>query len=109
MEYKKLPPTEVLWEYFIYAPLTGKLYWRKSPGGGVRKGDEISSKEKYNKVSLHGSSFKVHRLIWKFMTCKDPGIWLVDHRHDVINGVYKSNQWWNLRLANKSQNRACRH
>ena len=99
--YKALPPASELWEMFDYKPLTGDLVSKKSagnaPAGTVRGGIE---KHGYGIVSIQKSIFKRHRIIWMWVTGKDPGANLIDH----INEKRADNRWGNLRLATRGQN-----
>lgn len=97
---KPLPPVEILREYLDYDPETGIVRWKKKPARNVEVGDEVGSYYEYRRVSVKGSGYPVHRLIWKLVTGDDPGVFEIDH----INGVRDDNRWCNLRLADRCKN-----
>ena len=91
-------------ELFSYDPEEGILRWRKRPMGrntsliaGYLK--ENPDKPHYWVVMVNYKNYKVHQIIWVYMT----GSWpekLIDHKdRDGTN-----NKWSNLRLATNSQN-----
>lgn len=93
-----LPSLERLNELFRYDPDTGHLY-RQSNDTQVR--GKVGAG--YLSVSIkHGlgyRSLRVHRIIWKMMTGKDPeGV--VDH----INHIRDDNRWKNLRDITQEEN-----
>jgi hypothetical protein len=89
MIFKPLPSQEHLRAEFSYEPETGVLMRRKS-----RNNKPL--------VPLKGKpdGYKVHRLIWMWMTGEDPGHLLVDHR----DRNHLNNRWNNLRLSDYSGN-----
>lgn len=100
--YRPLPPAEELWELFEYRPLTGQLLWRKPTSNRVKAGDVVGSPGRNNgiDVRLHGSLYRAHRLVWRWVTAHDPGQMELDH----INGNRQDNRYQNLRLATRAQN-----
>ena len=102
--YKPLPAAEDLWEWFSYNPLTGNLHWRIKPAIAVNL-DQIAGgvTGKYLMTKLERSCFVNHRLIWKWVTAKEP-CKTIDHRD--LNPA--NNCFWNLREATRSQQNANR-
>ena len=84
-EAKPLPPAAVLWDRYSYNPLTGELF---SSQGAL----DAPSDSGYKRVVIQNSLFPQHRVIWKWVTGKDPQQF-IDH----INQDKKDNRWWNLR------------
>lgn len=84
-----------------YSPETGVLLWRKTKGSRARAGDALGSRDAhgYLTVRIDGESYKVHRLVWIWVTGSEPPEW-IDH----INGDRLDNRFCNLRLATRSQN-----
>ena len=87
-------------EYLAYDPLTGELWWKKSPHGLIPVGTPAGSlsPKGYLKVRTGGRCFFVHRVAW-FLTY---GEWpqLLDHRDgDTLNNRLK-----NFRIADNQQN-----
>jgi len=100
--YLPLPPASDLWEIFDYKPLTGELVWKKT-----RRTDRIGkvvgslNKAGYLSTVVGGKMYQLHRLIWVWLYGSDPGAIEVDHKdRDKLN-----NRWYNLRLADWTQNR----
>jgi len=103
-----MPSRKRLQRIFFYSPSTGVLYWRRRRPG-TKSSNVFNAKfalkaagtlqvQGYLSVEIAGSAFKVHRIIWKLMTGKDPE-W-IDHKdRDRSN-----NRWPNLRNASQSQN-----
>ena len=92
-------------ELFSYDPEEGILRWRKLPNkrcksliAGYRKQDN-SRAMAYWVVMVNYKNYKVHQIIWVYMTGKWPDR-LIDH--EDLNG--ENNKWSNLRLATQSQN-----
>lgn len=97
--YRSLPPAPELWDLYDYKPLTGELV-RKRCVRGARAGSTVGSRDKDGYLVCGAHSYKVHRLIWKWVTGKEPI--LIDH----YNNVRTDNSWHNLRAASETQNHA---
>ena len=98
-----LPSYEKVRELFDYDPRTGLLYWRKARSNikagsvaGAKRGDEG-----YLQVSIDNKLYRVHLIIWVWMTGFEPTL-MIDHE----NTIKSDNRWINLREATKSQNMA---
>lgn len=88
-------------EQLHYDPLTGWLMWKVAkprvyPG---KRAGNING-HGYRSIEVCGFKFIEHRLIWWWMTGKDPGNKYVDHK----NRKTADNRWKNLRLATHGQN-----
>lgn len=100
--YLPLPPAADLWETFDYKPLTGELVWKKT-----RRTDCIGktvgspNKSGYLVTVVEGKMYQLHRLVWVWVHGEDPGAIELDHR----DRVRTNNRWYNLRLADFTQNR----
>lgn len=105
---KPLPPAEVLEEWFLLDPSTGRLYWRKKPAKQVPSGREAGWKQMHGPLhprwSIHvpgHSRFLRSRLVWKMTTGNDPkGI--IDHRNgnsldDRFENLLDTDHSWNNR------------
>jgi uncharacterized membrane protein len=112
-----LTPSDVK-ELITYDPVTGKAWhnhrdvkwfkngkqsaeWVCKRWNSTYAGKEIVRKDFYGYISpvIKAVSFKLHRLIWAYMT----GEWPkgdIDH----INGKRDDNRWENLRDVSRSQN-----
>lgn len=114
MAAKPLPDIAYLRECFTYDPETGVLRWRGRPREhfadlrsyvvcNIRDAGQVagssSDPQEHLRVCVGGVSFKISRIIWKFMTGSDPVV-QIDH----INGDYWDNRWANLREATHAQN-----
>ena len=86
--YKALPPASELWERFEYNPLTGVLYRNGKPAGCKRN-------DGYWCISVAGTLYLRHRLVYGWVNGVDPGAFIVDH----ANRVPGDDKSWNLRLA----------
>lgn len=102
--YKPLPPAEELWETFHYRPLTGELIyaqaaWNKQFRIGTVAGATDRYGYRYLLARNWGGAFKIHRIVWCWMTGADPGDQTIDH----VNLNPSDNRWHNLRLADLNQ------
>lgn len=98
----KLPPQHHLQELLHYQPETGDLFWKVSKKG-VTAGTMVSpapNAKGYKFVMIDGCHYKQHRVIYKLMTGKDPGLKKVDHRDRNTS----NNRWSNLRLGTQGDN-----
>lgn len=88
----ELPPAEQLWDLFDYDPFTGFLIHRTTRSRA--KIDEIAGKHsstQYIQLGINGITYAAHRVVYKWVTGKDPeGI--LEHKDD--NG--RNNRFWNL-------------
>lgn len=108
---KPLPSQQYLRECFAYAPHTGKLTWKKRPKhhfphvgtmvytNKMWAGKPVSlvkHKKPSGRIYLHilinSKKYPVHRIIFKWMTGRDPN-GVIDH----INRDPSDNRWHNLR------------
>lgn len=122
MKVKPLPLVEFLDECFEYEASTGKLYWKRRPLEHFERprefpaysaqreckrwntryaGQEVGvpSDDGHLHVRLQGTSYFVHRVIWKLVTRMEPPE-LLDHRDQIPD----NNRFRNLRPASESQN-----
>lgn len=112
---KKLPPVEYLRECFDYNPETGVLTWKHRPRGhfettrefinwnrkydGKRAGRKSFGSRFYRHVSIDGTSYTEHRLIWFYCHGVRPV-----HEIDHINRCRSDNRICNLRDVTSSEN-----
>jgi hypothetical protein len=114
MRANKLPTQAYLKECFHYNKRTGTLRWKHRPvthfstsAQAARTNSRQAGKEAgsvmhgHLAVFVNGTSFYVHRVIWRMVTGDDPGLLEVDHR----NTNRQDNRWKNLRLATGLQQR----
>ena len=103
---KPLPSQSDLQRDFTYYPATG-LFVRHKPSHSRENNTRINlskgycgstSKKGYITMSYNNRTYQAHRLIWKYMTGKDPEI--MDH----INGDRFDNRWRNLRNVDATLN-----
>ncbi len=105
--YKALPPASELWELFDYKPLTGELVWNNHPRYKAWKGRVAGSvySNGYTTIELKRKGerqrFTAQRVIWTWVTAKDPGTVHVDHR----DNNKANNRFWNYRLGTPKQNK----
>lgn len=98
-----LPPCSLVRELFDYEPATGILRWKVkraqmeigSAAGALR------GPNGYLQVSINRKLYRVHLIIWLWMTGREPNAFL-----DHIDMAKSNNRWANLREATKSQNQA---
>ncbi len=99
---------EYIREIFSYDPDEGLLRWRncsgrygRFPAGSIAGGINGGANGGYRCVTVDGKMYRVSRLIWVYMKGEWPPV-QVDHEdRDRLN-----DKWYNLRLANGSQNKA---
>lgn len=99
---KKIPVEKLLW-FFEYSKEEGKLYWKNHWDKKTRTkflGKEAgrTNQINYRSVSIGGTHYFIHRLIFAIETGQYPEN--VDH----INGNTLDNRFVNLRAANRRQN-----
>ena len=86
-----MPSQATLRKHFTYDPKTGALVKTNGKCGYI-------ATTGYRHIYFHGRTWLAHRLIWKWMTGKDPPI--IDH----INRIRIDNRWSNLRIVDSTQN-----
>lgn len=96
---KPLPPAQRLWELYDYKPLTGELVLRVKRGRPV----QASTKRIYRGVTVDGTGYQAHRVIWKWITGLEPAPYL-----DHVNRNKHDNRVWNLREVSSGENVANR-
>ncbi|MBB1519789.1 HNH endonuclease [Pseudomonas sp. SR9] len=100
---KPLPPLEELERCFRIDPTAPSGLTRiGSPGrkqGKLGATGGIGS-DGYWRVNFHGSSYRIHRIIWALENGRDPGELLVDH----IDGNPLNNATNNLRACTDAEN-----
>lgn len=103
-----LPPVEYLRECFSYNRKSGVLRWKTRPRShfATLRGWQIWNPKNAGKIAgaLHGKGYRqvkvgpeiylAHRVIWKFVTGREPPATL-DHKH----GDRLNNAWRELRAA----------
>ena len=97
---KRTPSRERLEELFYYDRHTGNLIRRKSQGN--QKAGSIAGlvhTNDYTRVSVDGTHYFAHRLIYKMVMGCEP-LNFLDH----ADGNRQNNRWSNLREATHSQN-----
>lgn len=95
---------EKLKQWMHYDPTTGVCTRLRAFKGPCSVGDVLGKKSKgkendYLSVDLAGGRYKLHRLIWVYMTGSFPEF-EVDHE----NGVRYDNRWKNLRPCGRVHN-----
>ncbi|EGG2795312.1 HNH endonuclease [Salmonella enterica subsp. enterica serovar Kentucky] len=92
-------------DVFIYDCNTGKLLWKHSKGGWVKRGVEaggLNKSQGYRRVRVNGVLIDVHRIVWDMNYPDDtlkPG-----EEIDHINHVRDDNRLSNLRKVSRSVN-----
>jgi len=101
MQYIELPDAEYLNSVFKYDRVSGKLYWKKRVANCVTIGSEAGWKSrKYLQVTLNGTHYYVHRIIWKMVCGTIPNNKQIEHNdRNRLN-----NAWHNLKLVDQSTN-----
>jgi hypothetical protein len=100
----QLPSQAVLRRTFAYSPTTGELIWLVQSGRAKPSQVAGCMSHGYLQTKLNGVQYRVHRIIWKLVTGKDPHPLQIDH----ADGNPLNNRWENLRLAtveDQSRNR----
>jgi hypothetical protein len=106
---RPLPPLELVRELFDYDKESGIVTWKTPRTNRVKKGNAVGVRCKSNckdylkvGISYNGghAGYKLHRVIWLFVTGEDPGLLQIDH----IDGNGLNNSFANLRIANGSEN-----
>lgn len=88
----------LLKKFFNYDPITGLLTW-KLPTKKHKIGEQVGGLDNgYLRLKLGKVNYRVHRLIWIYMTGKDPVF--VDH----IDHNRANNSWSNLREVDRNTN-----
>lgn len=102
--YRPLPSVAELWELFSYNPLTGELFWRVRRSSQTRLDHAAGFIDTYGYRSIKVNNFQIraHRLVWAWVTGKDPGSVQIDHKDQNK----ANNRIWNLRLCTDTENRA---
>lgn len=95
---KGLPPYDLLHTLFEYKD--GNLYRKVSNSPNAKVGEIAGGiSDGYVRVKVNGVRYKVHRIVWKMMTGRDP-IGIIDH----IDKNPSNNRFENLRDTNHSIN-----
>jgi hypothetical protein len=93
---------ELVRQLFDYDPMTGCLTWKVGRSSNAMAGDKAGGlcSDGYIQVEICGQSYRVHRIIWLWMT----GSWPEDEiDHKDLNRA--NNIWDNLRSATDIQNK----
>jgi hypothetical protein len=92
----KLPSQAVLSRTFAYSPTTGEFIWLIQSSSRTKPGQTAGCMSHgYLQTKLDGVQYRVHRIIWKLVTGKDPHPLQIDH----ADGNPLNNRWENLRVA----------
>ena len=105
---------EIVHELLDYDPETGKLFWKERSRRWFSSNREYNrwntrysgkeafvylNKKGYFHGKLLGKSYKLHQVIWIYMTGKWP-----ENEIDHINHIKNDNRWYNLRLVSHQEN-----
>ena len=102
MNQKQLPSQSCLKLLFDYNPSTGVLVRRIPPSNASKRyvGKDCTRVSNGRKiVTINRSNYFVHRIIWKWMTGKDP-VGVIDHRDRNTS----NHRWCNLFDVTSSHN-----
>jgi hypothetical protein len=114
MKYIPMPTAEYLKVILDYNEGTGGLTWKTRPREHFNTGPlhlrwntrfagksagSLPSTDGYCRISIDGTTFVAHRIIWKMQTAHEPTE-IIDH-WDLNRG---NNAWSNLRQATHSKN-----
>jgi hypothetical protein len=95
-----MPPYDELSRHIQYDPDTGVGIWLVSLSNRAKVGTIAgTSKNQYLNIQYKNKLYKAHRLFWFLQTGQDPGPLTIDH----IDQNPLNNKFFNLRLANRSQ------
>ena len=91
---RAMPDAAVLWDRFIYKPLTGEIISKAKPS--TKRHQPGKCKYLSTSISINGvtETWMLHQLIWKWCHGADPA-----HTIDHINRDRSDNRIWNLRDA----------
>jgi hypothetical protein len=112
--YRQLPTQEYLQSCFLYDKESGSLTWIHRPishfssrrsylsfnakheGKLALKGIDHCG---YHRGKVDGVTYVAHRVIWKYVTGKDP-----EFEIDHVDGIRANNAWLNIRSVSHAEN-----